>query len=228
MDDSKCILQLRIDRPFLSDKFDIAKHKNYKYLSDFDDKNIFDIEAYIITRTGFKDTDEYAIFEYAAPDDEIPEEAYADFTSQTADAPEPEVSDDSDEPESMRKITNPCKPQYPRFAQSPPVLLTEDWRLFCFSPLKIEEAFRTELTIIRQNGGAYIDIRKVAEAIGKKSTSTCSAIFAAISTFTRNSESHPKLDITFFSSKAATLTRLIERDSATCSQKLVMKRWRRS
>jgi type IV secretion system protein VirD4 len=99
MDGSKCILQLRGVRPFLSDKFDITKHKNYKYLSDFDDKNIFDIEAYVSTRLNVKDTDEYVVFNYAAPDDEIPEEAYADFTPQTADAPEPEASDDADEPE---------------------------------------------------------------------------------------------------------------------------------
>jgi type IV secretion system protein VirD4 len=99
MDGSKCILQLRGVRPFLSDKFDITKHKNYKYLSDFDDKNTFDIEAYVSTRLNVKDTDEYAIFEYAAPEDEMPEEAYADFAPPTADTAEAEASDDTDEPE---------------------------------------------------------------------------------------------------------------------------------
>ena len=47
MDGSKCIFQLRGVRPFLSDKFDITKHKNYKLLEDFDKKNVFDIEDYI-------------------------------------------------------------------------------------------------------------------------------------------------------------------------------------
>ena len=47
MDGSKCIFQLRGVRPFLSDKFDITKHNNYKLLEDYDKKNIFDIEYYI-------------------------------------------------------------------------------------------------------------------------------------------------------------------------------------
>ena len=47
MDGSKCIFQLRGVRPFLSDKYDITKHKNYKLLEDFDKKNVFDIEDYI-------------------------------------------------------------------------------------------------------------------------------------------------------------------------------------
>ena len=47
MDGNKCILQLRGVRPFLSDKFDITKHKRYKELSDYDKKNAFDIEKYL-------------------------------------------------------------------------------------------------------------------------------------------------------------------------------------
>ena len=47
MDGSKCIFQLRGVRPFLSYKFDITKHKNYKLLEDYDKKNVFDIEDYI-------------------------------------------------------------------------------------------------------------------------------------------------------------------------------------
>ena len=47
MDGGKCIYQLRGVRPFLSDKFDITKHKNYKLLEDYDEKNAFDIEDYI-------------------------------------------------------------------------------------------------------------------------------------------------------------------------------------
>ena len=50
MDGSKCIFQLRGVRPFLSDKFDITKHKNYKLLEDYDKKNLFDIERYINRR----------------------------------------------------------------------------------------------------------------------------------------------------------------------------------
>ena len=47
MDGGKCIFQLRGVRPFLSDKFDITKHKNYKLLEDYDKKNVFDIESYM-------------------------------------------------------------------------------------------------------------------------------------------------------------------------------------
>ena len=50
MDGGKCILQLRGVRPFLSDKFDITRHPNYKYLSDYDKKNTFDIEKYLKRR----------------------------------------------------------------------------------------------------------------------------------------------------------------------------------
>jgi len=50
MDGSKCIFQLRGIIPFLSDKFDITKHKNYKLLEDYDKKNLFDIESYIKRR----------------------------------------------------------------------------------------------------------------------------------------------------------------------------------
>ena len=47
MDGSKCIFQLRGVRPFLSDKYDIKKHKNYRLLEDYDKKNLFDIESYM-------------------------------------------------------------------------------------------------------------------------------------------------------------------------------------
>ncbi len=47
MDGGKCIMQLRGVRPFFSDKYDITKHKQYKYLSDYDEKNAFDIEKYV-------------------------------------------------------------------------------------------------------------------------------------------------------------------------------------
>ena len=47
MDGSKCIFHLRGVHPFLSDKFDITKHKKYKLLEDYDKKNLFEIEKYI-------------------------------------------------------------------------------------------------------------------------------------------------------------------------------------
>ena len=50
MDGGKCILQLRGVRPFLSDKYDITKHPNYKYTADADPKNAFDIEKFLSTR----------------------------------------------------------------------------------------------------------------------------------------------------------------------------------
>ena len=49
MDGSKCIMQLRGVRPFLSNKFDITKHQNYKLLEDYDKKNYFDVEEYMKT-----------------------------------------------------------------------------------------------------------------------------------------------------------------------------------
>ena len=47
MDGGKCIMQLRGVRPFFSNKFDITKHKQYKLLSDYDEKNALDIEKYV-------------------------------------------------------------------------------------------------------------------------------------------------------------------------------------
>jgi len=54
MDSNKCVLQLRGVRPFISDKFDITKHEHYKLLSDFDNKNLFDIEKHMQTNLRFK------------------------------------------------------------------------------------------------------------------------------------------------------------------------------
>lgn len=54
MDSNKCVLQLRGVRPFISDKFDITKHEHYKLLSDFDKKNLFDIEKHMQTNLRFK------------------------------------------------------------------------------------------------------------------------------------------------------------------------------
>ena len=55
MDGAKCIMQLRGARPFLSDKFDITKHKQYRKLSDYDKRNAFDMEKYISRRLVLKD-----------------------------------------------------------------------------------------------------------------------------------------------------------------------------
>ena len=54
MDGVKCIYQLRGVRPFLSDKFDITKHKNYKLLEDYDKKNLFDMEEFLKNRDKIK------------------------------------------------------------------------------------------------------------------------------------------------------------------------------
>ena len=62
MDGGKCILQLRGVRPFFSDKFDIAKHPNYKYLSDADKKNTFDMEKHLRRRPAIVKPDE--VFDY--------------------------------------------------------------------------------------------------------------------------------------------------------------------
>ena len=59
----KCILQLRGVRPFLSDKYDLTQHPNYKYTADYDKKLIFDIEKYLDTRAKLKANDEFFIFE---------------------------------------------------------------------------------------------------------------------------------------------------------------------
>ena len=62
LDGGKCILQLRGVRPFLSDKYDITKHPNYKYLSDANPKYAFDIEKYLSTRLIPKADEVYEVF----------------------------------------------------------------------------------------------------------------------------------------------------------------------
>lgn len=63
LDSSKCILQLRGVRPFLSQKYDLTKHPNYKYLSDFDQRNAFDIERFLSARLKLRPDDEYEVFD---------------------------------------------------------------------------------------------------------------------------------------------------------------------
>ena len=63
LDGGKCILQLRGVRPFMSNKFDITKHPNYKYLSDADPKNSFDIEKFLSTQLKTKPDEVYQVYE---------------------------------------------------------------------------------------------------------------------------------------------------------------------
>ncbi len=71
MDGGKCILQLRGVRPFFSDKYDITQHPNYKYLSDFDKKNEFDVERYMKKRPVVVKPDEaFDLYDIEMPDDE--------------------------------------------------------------------------------------------------------------------------------------------------------------
>ena len=68
LDGGKCILQLRGVRPFMSNKFDITKHPNYKYLSDANPKNNFDIEKYLSTQLKTKPDDVYEVVEVDVSD----------------------------------------------------------------------------------------------------------------------------------------------------------------
>lgn len=61
MEGSKCILQLRGVRPFLSEKYDLTQHPNYKYTADFDKKLTFDIEKYLDTRAKLHPSDEFFV-----------------------------------------------------------------------------------------------------------------------------------------------------------------------
>ena len=61
LDGGKCILQLRGVRPFLSDKYDLTQHPNYKLTSDYDPKNIFDIEKYLNRKTKIHPGDEFIV-----------------------------------------------------------------------------------------------------------------------------------------------------------------------
>ena len=63
LDGGKCILQLRGVRPFLSDKYDLTQHPNYKYTSDYDKKNTFDIEKFLEHRLKLRANDEYEVTE---------------------------------------------------------------------------------------------------------------------------------------------------------------------
>lgn len=63
LDGDKCIVQLRGVRPFLSDKYDLTKHPNYKLTADYDEKNYFDIERFLNHNLELKDDDEYVVID---------------------------------------------------------------------------------------------------------------------------------------------------------------------
>ena len=63
LDGDKCILQLRGVRPFLSDKYDLTQHPNYKLTSDYDPKNTFDIEKYLNRKEKINSNDEFVVID---------------------------------------------------------------------------------------------------------------------------------------------------------------------
>ena len=68
LDGGKCILQLRGVRPFLSDKYDLTQHPNYKLTSDYDPKNTFDIEKYLNRKEKINPNDEFVVIDaYSLP-----------------------------------------------------------------------------------------------------------------------------------------------------------------
>jgi hypothetical protein len=94
MDGSKCILQLRGVRPFLSDKYDITKHGNYRYLSDSDPKNTFNIEKFVGTALKVDPNEKFTFVEDEEEDEpvtDIPAESFADYQ------PKEEAAIDEDE-----------------------------------------------------------------------------------------------------------------------------------
>ena len=73
MDGGKCILQLRGVRPFLSQKYDLTQHPNYRYTSDFNPKYAFSIEKYLSTDLKLREDDTYAVYEVDTDDEEMEE-----------------------------------------------------------------------------------------------------------------------------------------------------------
>ena len=71
LDGGKCILQLRGVRPFLSEKYDITKHPNYKYLSDADRRNTFDIEKFLSTKLKVTPEETYEVYEIDADSEKV-------------------------------------------------------------------------------------------------------------------------------------------------------------
>ena len=71
MDGNKCILQLRGVRPFLSNKYDITKHKRYKELADADERNAFDVEKYLEHKLVFSQDTKFEMYEVDVTDDDV-------------------------------------------------------------------------------------------------------------------------------------------------------------
>lgn len=63
MEGGKCILQLRGVRPFLSYKYDITQHPNYRYTADYDRRNTFNIEKFLDRRAKLKKSDSFTVVE---------------------------------------------------------------------------------------------------------------------------------------------------------------------
>ena len=83
MDGSKCILQVRGVRPFLSEKYDITKHPNYKYLSDSDPKNAFNIAKFLNHRLKLKENEEYATYEISIDDEDYYTDSLDDYPDES-------------------------------------------------------------------------------------------------------------------------------------------------
>ena len=71
MDGEKCILQLRGVRPFLSNKYDITKHKRYKELEDFNKHNAFDVENYMDHRLVLSEDTEFEMYEVTVTQEDV-------------------------------------------------------------------------------------------------------------------------------------------------------------
>ena len=71
MDGNKCILQLRGVRPFLSNKYDIKKHKRYKELADADKRNVFDVEKYLEHKLIFSQNIEFEVYEVNVTEEDV-------------------------------------------------------------------------------------------------------------------------------------------------------------
>jgi type IV secretion system protein VirD4 len=100
MEGDKCILQLRGVRPFLSKKFDITQHKNYRYLSDANPKNAFDIEKFVAGRQHklkVRPDDEFECFEDEEQGGEVTEEGYGESTDYDG-------SEDYHDPEDLEPV----------------------------------------------------------------------------------------------------------------------------
>ena len=76
MDGGKCILQLRGVRPFLSQKYDLTQHPNYRYTSDANPKYAFDIEKHLARRLKLREDETYAVYEVNVDDEEMEAESY--------------------------------------------------------------------------------------------------------------------------------------------------------